>query len=78
MACFFIDRHFRGQGLASRLLETAVSYAKLQGAEIVEGYPVEPDKSYRFMGAPPIFDTVGFEEVGVVGNGRKIVRTHVS
>ena len=52
--------------------------AKSQGVEIVEGYPVEPDKSYRFMGAPVVFDEVGFEEVGVAGNGRKIVRIHTS
>ena len=40
----------------------------------VEGYPVEPDKSYRFMGSPAVFERVGFEEAGTGKNGRKIVR----
>lgn len=78
VACFFIDRGFRGQGLASKLLKAAVDYAKSEGAEIVEGYPVEPDKSYRFMGAPAVFDNTGFQEVAEASNGRKIVRIHVS
>jgi hypothetical protein len=56
------------------LLEAAVAYAGTQGAEWVEGYPVEPDKSYRFMGAPSLFAEVGFQEAGVASNGRKIVR----
>lgn len=76
VVCFFIDRHFRHQGVASKLLAAAVEYARAQGATIVEGYPVAPDKSYRFMGSPSIFEKVGFKEAGVAKNGRKIVRLH--
>ena len=74
VACFFIDRNFRQQGLASQLLTAAVEYAWSQGATIIEGYPVEPDKSYRFMGSPAVFERVGFEEAGTGKNGRIIVR----
>jgi GNAT superfamily N-acetyltransferase len=74
VTCFFVDRQFRGQGVTAQLLNAAVAYAGAQGAEWVEGYPVEPGKSYQFMGPPSSFAKVGFVEVGVASNGRKIVR----
>jgi hypothetical protein len=52
----------------------AVTYAIAEGATIIEGYPVEPDQSYRFMGSPALFIQVGFREVGRAKNGRPIVR----
>jgi hypothetical protein len=57
-----------------KLLQAAVSYAISQGATIIEGFPVEPDLSYRFMGSPSVFEQTGFREVGVAKNGRRIVR----
>lgn len=74
VACFFVDRAFRGRGLTRKLLKAAVAYAGAQGAEWVEGYPVKPGQSYQFMGAPSSFARVGFHEVSVASNGRKIVR----
>ncbi|MFZ0544381.1 MAG: GNAT family N-acetyltransferase [Candidatus Promineifilaceae bacterium] len=74
VVCFFIDSKYRHQGLASRMLKAAVSYAASQGAAIVEGYPVEPDKSYRFMGSPAAFESVGFQQAGTATNGRIIMR----
>ncbi|WP_420629461.1 GNAT family N-acetyltransferase [Candidatus Leptofilum sp.] len=78
VTCFFIARQFRGQGVASQLLSAAVDYARSRGAEIVEGYPVQPDKSYHFMGSPAAFQKVGFEEVAIASNGRKIVRKQIN
>jgi GNAT superfamily N-acetyltransferase len=74
VACFFVDRAFRGQRVTAKLLKAAVAYAGVQGAKVVEGYPVEPGKSYQFMGAPSLFAEVGFVEAGEASNGRKIVR----
>ena len=74
VVCFFIDPGLRRQGLPVKLLRAAVSYAISQGAKIIEGYPVEPNKSYRFMGSPSIFEQAGFREVGTAKNGRRIVR----
>jgi GNAT superfamily N-acetyltransferase len=74
VVCFFIDPNLRGQNLSVKLLQAAVSYAISQGATIIEGYPVEPDKSYRFMGSPSTFEQAGFREAGVAKNSRKIVR----
>lgn len=62
-------------GVTNLLVEAACAYAAKNGARIVEAYPVAPDSpSYRFMGFTPLFDAHGFEEVGVAGNRRRVVR----
>jgi GNAT superfamily N-acetyltransferase len=71
VVCFFVKRSERGQGLPVRLLRAAVAYAVSHGARVVEGYPVEPGKSYRFMGSPLVFKQAGFLRPG--RNGRAIV-----
>lgn len=78
VVCFFVDPALRGQNLPLKLLQAAVSYAVSQGARIIEGYPVEPDQSYRFMGSPAVFEQAGFREVGRAKNGRQIVRYFAS
>jgi GNAT superfamily N-acetyltransferase len=78
VVCFFIDPDQRGQGLPVKLLQAAVTYAISQGATIIEGYPVELDQSYRFMGSPSVFEQAGFHEVAKAKNGRPIVRFVVS
>ena len=74
VVCFFVRRDMRGQGLALQLLQAAVEYAAAQGAQIVEGYPVEPGQSYQFMGSPAIFKAADFREVARAENDRPIVR----
>jgi GNAT superfamily N-acetyltransferase len=74
VACFFVKRSMRGQGVSLQLLKAAVAYARSKGARIIEGYPVEPDQSYRFMGAPSIFEQAGFREAAIATNGRSIMR----
>ncbi|MBI5566461.1 MAG: GNAT family N-acetyltransferase, partial [Chloroflexi bacterium] len=69
VACFFVKRSMQGQGVSLQLLNAAVAYARSQGARIIEGYPVEPDQSYRFMGAPSIFEQAGFHESAIATNG---------
>ena len=74
VVCFFVKREKRGQGISLQLLKAAVNYARSRGAKIIEGYPVEPDQSYRFMGAPSIFEQAGFEVAAIAANGRRIMR----
>jgi GNAT superfamily N-acetyltransferase len=74
VVCFFVKRDHRGQGVSVQVLKAAVAYARSQGAKIIEGYPVEPDRSYRFMGAPSIFERAGFQVAMSASNGRKIMR----
>ena len=75
LACFFLRRQFRGQGLTKRLIEAAISHAKNQGATVIEAYPVDPDSpSYRYMGYVSTFENMGFREVGRVGIRRHVLR----
>ncbi len=68
IVCFFVAEPFRGQGLMAQLLSAAVDYAGIQGAKIVEGYPVEADKmlpggSKAYVGIASAFRRAGFMEV---------------
>ena len=64
VACLFVDRRFRRQGLTGSLLGAAVDYARAHNAPIVEGYPVAPDApSYTYMGSPETFRRAGFVDV---------------
>ena len=42
IVCFFVDKRYQRQGLMVRLLQAAVGYTAENGAQIVEGYPVDP------------------------------------
>ena len=75
IACFFVLRRLRGQGMTRRLIQAAVAQAREQGATVVEAYPVDPDApSYRFMGFVPTFAEAGFSEVGRAGYRRHVMQ----
>lgn len=83
VVCFVLDPSVRGQHLGAELLRAAAAYAFDQGAQIVEGYPVEPvigksgkpkKDSGAYMGTLSMFQTAGFTEVGRTPNGRLIMR----
>lgn len=80
VSCFFIDKAYRKRGVSVRLLQAATEYAKSQGAEIVEGYPVEPksDKdippAFAWNGVPSTYTQAGFQEVARQSPGRPIMR----
>jgi GNAT superfamily N-acetyltransferase len=84
VVCFYLNRKLRHQGLAVKLLSAGVDYAVSQGAEVVEGYPVERHKdeqgiwqpivSYRFMGSVSTYEKAGFRQAGVASQGRCIMR----
>lgn len=75
LVCFFVVRRLRGHGITQRLIAAAVDHARRRGATVVEAYPVEPDSpSYRFMGFIPSFEAAGFQEVGLAGSRRHVMR----
>ena len=79
VACFFVDSHYRRQGVTFRLLKAAVDYAASKGAIIVEGYPVEPTApSYTYMGSPNIFLSAGFNDVTPPGQKRCVMRHYIA
>jgi GNAT superfamily N-acetyltransferase len=78
LACFFIVRRLRGQGISQRMIAAAVRHAKLKGVKVVEAYPVDSDSpSYRFMGFVPTFEAAGFCEVGRSGSRRHVFRLQI-
>jgi GNAT superfamily N-acetyltransferase len=78
IACFYVPRKLRGEGLVRELIAGAVQHAKKRGATIVEAYPVPPDApSYRFMGFIPVFKEAGFKDVGMAGVRRHVMRRAV-
>jgi GNAT superfamily N-acetyltransferase len=75
IACFYVPRKLRGQGIVHRLIAGAVEHARACGATIVEAYPVDATApSYRFMGFVSVFLAAGFEDRGMAGVRRHVVR----
>jgi hypothetical protein len=74
VVCFFVDARSRRDRLTLGLLKAAVEYARSLGAQIVEGYPVEPGKIYTYMGSPETFRKVGFADVTPPGQERRVMR----
>lgn len=82
VVCFFIAKGWRGKGVATKLLQEAVKFARRRGAKIVEGYPVVPRKgrlpdAFLWTGLPPIFESAGFVEVARRSPTRPILRRSV-
>jgi len=79
IVCFFIHKQWRRQGISVQLLAAAVSYARARGAQIVEGYPVEPRTStmpdvFAWTGTVEAFRQAGFVEVARRAETRPIMR----
>lgn len=78
VTCFFIRRDWRGQGLATRLLEAAVEFAAADGARILEGYPTDASKraadAFVWTGIASTFERAGFFEVARRSASRPIMR----
>lgn len=79
VVCFFVARGYRRQGVTVQLLRAAVTYARANGAGIVEGYPVEPRKPampdvFAYTGLSSAFREAGFTEVARRSETRPIMR----
>jgi hypothetical protein len=78
VVCFFVSSRIRRSGATLGLLKAAVDYAAAQGAEIVEGYPVEPGpRLYTYMGSHATFRAAGFRDVTPRGQARAVMRYFV-
>jgi len=79
ITCFVIPKEHRRSGVSKDLLLAAVDYAKSQGVDLVEGYPVEPRTEavpdfWSWMGFASIFQACGFEEVARRSETRPFMR----
>ena len=63
IACFVIAAPYRGHGVASRLLDAAVSRLRDRGVKVAEAYPINdkqsPQSNYR--GPLSMYLRAGFE-----------------
>lgn len=75
LACMWVKRPLRGRGVTEDLIKAAAAYAREYGATALEAYPVDPDApGYRFMGFVPTFLRLGFEDLGMAGARRHVMR----
>jgi GNAT superfamily N-acetyltransferase len=80
VTCFVVATGHRRGGVAAALLQAAVGHARLHGAEVVEGYPVDPalrpkaGASDLYHGTLNLFLGAGFRVVSTAVPGRAVVR----
>jgi GNAT superfamily N-acetyltransferase len=67
VVCSYVAKPYRGQGMQHRLLEAAIEYARGQGAQVLEAYPIDkPERShpdFMFFGSRSLYEAAGFAEV---------------
>jgi GNAT superfamily N-acetyltransferase len=80
VTCFVVAAGHRRGGVAAALLQAAVGHARLHGAEVVEGYPVDPALRPKagaadlYHGTRNLFLRAGFRVVSTAVPGRAVVR----
>ncbi len=78
--CFVVRTGYRKRGVGAGLLAAAIAFAKHEGAEVVEAYPVDGPRSSAvdyFTGTLSMFDEHGFVELIRRNDTRPIVRLTV-
>lgn len=83
VSCLFVMRGYRRRGVSVALLRAAAELAARQGAQIVEGYPVEPSSEqmadvFAWTGTVAAFRAAGYDEVARGSPKRPIMRLHTS
>ena len=70
IVCFVVGRLSRGQGVAKRLLDAGIDYARDHGVTMLEAYPVVVDAGERvrpgdvYRGTLSMFERAGFKVAG--------------
>ncbi|HEX2404739.1 MAG TPA: GNAT family N-acetyltransferase [Acidimicrobiia bacterium] len=78
--CFVVRTGYRKRGVGAGLLSAAIAFAKQEGAEVIEAYPVDGPRSSAvdyFTGTLSMFDEHGFVELIRRNDSRPIVRLTV-
>lgn len=83
ITCFFIAKTFRRKGLSIELIKGATEYAKLNGANIVEAYPVVPydnniPDAFLWTGTPIAFEAAGFTEAERRSKWKPMMRYYIN
>lgn len=75
--CFVVRVGWRRKGIGEGLLDAAIAYATDHGAQVIEAYPVDGERSSAvdyFTGTLSMFDRHGFTELIRRKDSRPIVR----
>jgi GNAT superfamily N-acetyltransferase len=74
VTCFFIKAGYRRSGVAGKLLDAAINFARRNGASALEGYPSVPKAAgekiadaFAHTGVPKLFEAAGFEMTAKAG-----------
>lgn len=83
VTCFYVAKGYRRSGVTAALLKEAVRFAAEHGAQVVEGYPVDPKSAhvadvFAWTGFASAFRAAGFAEVMRRSPGRPIMRYEIS
>ena len=78
ITCFFVDREYRGKGVAFRALEGALSEIARLGGGVVESYPEDVEgrsisSSFIYNATLSIFERQGFERTRRLGKNHWVV-----
>jgi GNAT superfamily N-acetyltransferase len=82
VSCFVVAPGHRRSGVAAALLQAAVGHAFNNGADVIEGYPVDPALRPKagpadlYHGTVALFRAAGFETVSTAVPGRAVMRLH--
>ncbi len=80
VTCFRVRKEFQGEHLTYDLCAATVPYAREQGAEVLEGYPIVSVPGIMitwgelFVGSLGAFEAAGFEVVHTPSKRRRVVR----
>lgn len=83
ITCFFVDKAYRGQGVAAAALAGAVTEIARLGGGVVESYPEDVEGrrisgSFLHNATLAMFEQQGFERTRKIGKNRWVVRRVVS
>jgi predicted GNAT family acetyltransferase len=79
ITCFFVDKDYRGQGVARTALRGALESIRKQGGGIVEAYPVVSKNlskvaEWMWFGSPNMFLRERFKPVAPLGTSYQLMR----
>jgi len=79
ITCFYVDKEYRGRGVARTALRGALESIRKQGAGIVEAYPVVSKNlskvaEWMWFGSPSMFRRERFKPVAPLGTGYHLMR----
>jgi GNAT superfamily N-acetyltransferase len=82
VTCFAVSPEYRGTGVALALLRAGAEHARVHGASVVDGHPVDVRRlqasrisgSALFTGTLTTYESAGFREIGRTYASRPVMR----